>query len=400
MPSTLFATCLMAAACAAAGDPAMIDLYRAPEGIQSRWTSFENPTGAPGQGGQANRRGKGAAFRHVDAGETVTLLDMEGSGLVHRMWLTLSDRSPAALRSHVLRMYWDGAETPAVEAPLGDFFGHLLGHSRPFENALFSSPEGRSFNAVVPMPFRTRARITFTNESDTRLDQLFYDINLSLGVNHPDDVLYFHAHWRRERWTALGRDFDILPRVQGRGRFLGAHVGVIGHPDNVGWWGEGEVKMYLDGDGAYPTIVGTGTEDYVGTAYGQGEFVHRYQGSPVIDENARHYAFYRYHIPDPIHFQREIRVSIQQMGGADKAAVLDMIRRGVEITPVSVHDATHWTPLLERDLALDDPSVPNGWTNYFRRDDVCALALFYLDRPANELPRIAPVEKRVEALRE
>ena len=326
---------------------------------------------------------------------------VEGSGVIHRMWCTLSQRAPVDLRSYVLRMYWDNAARPAVEAPLGDFFGAILGEIRPFENEFFSSPEGRSFNFSLDMPFRSGARVTLTNESGQDLQQFFYDINYTLQ-EHPAPPLYLHAAWRRERYTTLKRDFEILPAITGKGRFLGAHIGVIGHPDNLGWWGEGEVKIFLDGDTDFPTLVGTGTEDYAGTGYLQGEYAHRYQGSLLIDNVNHYYAFYRYHVPDPIYFHKDIRVTLQQIGGAMQEFVKEMLAGGVEIQPISVGAENAYVNLLESDppKTLDDPDIPYGWTNYYRRDDVCAVAFFYLDAPENALPPIVPMEARVEAIGE
>ncbi|HDP35437.1 MAG TPA: DUF2961 domain-containing protein [Candidatus Hydrogenedentes bacterium] len=377
-------------------------LYEMRDDVQSRWISFENPTGEKGAGGKANQGAKGAAFKKIPAGEELVLMDVAGAGVINRMWFTMSNRSPRMLRSIVLRMYWDDAETPAVETPFGDFFGAILGEMKPFESELFSSPEGRSFNAFVPMPFRTRARITFTNDSEEDLSALFYDINYSIYETGLGEPLYFHATWRRERWTELGKDFTILPKIMGKGRFLGAHVGVIGHPDNLGWWGEGEVKIFLDGDEAFPTLVGTGTEDYVGTAYFQGEFSNRHQGSLLIDNVNMFWSFYRHHVPDPVFFHQDIRVTIQQMGGAMQEFVKEMLEKEVEIIPVSVATQDAFVSLLDSapPKKLDDDDVPYGWTNYYRRDDVSAVALFYLDKPENGLPRIAPREQRIAAVGE
>lgn len=152
-----------------------MNLYEKPDGVQTRWFSFENRGVERGQAGQSNQGAKGFAFNDLAAGETKTLLDIEGSGIICRIWMTVSDRSPEMLRSLKLEMFWDGAQTPAVSAPLGDFFGVGLGRRTPFECALFSDPEGRSFNCCIPMPFRTAAKVTLTNESDARLSHLFYD---------------------------------------------------------------------------------------------------------------------------------------------------------------------------------------------------------------------------------
>jgi hypothetical protein len=387
-----------------AGSVHAADLFRKPEGVKTRWTSFENPSGAPGQGGQANRGGKGHAFDSLKAGETKTLLDVQGCGTIERMWFTHTGRQqPEMLRALRLEMFWDGADMPAVSVPFGDFFGAILGRATPFENELFSNPEGRSFNCLIPMPFRTAAKVTLTNDSSVDLDKLFYDINYAFVPAHDDQALYFHATWRRERWTELMRDFEILPKLNGTGRFLGAHVGLIEHPDNVGWWGEGEIKIFLDGDTECPTLVGTGTEDYIGTGWGQGVFAHRYQGCLVADSETKQHTFYRYHIPDPVYFDTAIRVTLQQMGGASKAQVLAMLEKGVEIVPVSADYAGNFDPLLEHDppLDLERHAAPDtAWVNYFRRDDVAAVALFYLDMPGNSLERIADGQARTEGLTE
>ena len=377
-------------------------LYTKPAGAKTRWSSFENMNGAPGQGGQENRGGKGHAFDSLKAGETKVLLDVQGAGSIERMWFTHTGRrDPAMLRALRLDMNWDGASEPAVSVPFGDFFGAILGRPKAFENELFSNPEGRSFNCYIPMPFRTGAKVTISNDSTQDLEKLFFDIDF-LRTEHPsDDALYFHAVWTRNPKTALRQDFAILPEVKGSGRFLGAHVGVIGGKDYVGWWGEGEVKMYFDGDRDFATIVGTGTEDYIGTGWGQGVYANRFQGCLVADATNRQYTFYRYHVPDPIYFDASIRVTLQQMGGASKREVVGMLDKGVEILPVSVDTDDGFDMLLDKDPPVDvrkHPSWDSAWVNYFRRDDMSAVALFYLDRPTNGLPPIPPVEARTEAL--
>ncbi len=381
---------------------AQTSLYQMRDDVQSRWISFENLTGAKGGGGITNKGAKGAAFSPVPARSEKVLMDVEGTGVIYRMWFTMSDRTPKMLRSSVLRIYWDNAETPAVEVPFGDFFGAILGEMKAFESELFSSPEGRSFHVIIPMPFRTHARVVFANESDKDLSVLYYDINYSLQEKADEYMLYFHAAWRRERWTELEKDFAILPRISGKGRFLGAHIGIIGHPDNLGWWGEGEVKIYLDGDSDLPTLIGTGTEDYIGTAYGQGEFANRYQGSLLMDNENLFWTFYRHHVPDPIYFHEDIRVTIQQIGGAKQEYVKEMLAKGVAIKPISVATNDLFVKLLESDppKKIGDPGVPEGWTNYYRRDDVSAVALFYLDKPENGLERIAPLQERTVGIGE
>ncbi|MBL0740426.1 glycoside hydrolase family 172 protein [Chryseolinea lacunae] len=374
-------------------------LYDVPQKTKTRWSSFENPGAQSGMGGRENKGGKGHAFDEIAAKGSKVLLDYKGAGVVQRIWLTVNERSPAMLRSMRLEMYWDGAKTPAVSAPLGDFFGVGLGRRVPFESELFSDPEGRSFNCVIPMPFNTAARIVILNDADIPVT-LFYDVDLTTVDKHEKPVFFFHAYWNRELKTTLGRDFVVLPAVSGKGRFLGMNVGVIA--DSVyetSWWGEGEVKIFLDGDSDFPTLTGTGTEDYIGTAWGQGQYAHRYQGCPLADAKNRQWSFYRYHVPDPIYFQTQCKVTLQQIGGEMTDFVRRLKKNGAVLQPVSVAGST-FHKLLEMNPVPDlmDPTFPQGWTNYYREDDVSATAYFYLDKPANTLPAIAALPARTKNL--
>ncbi len=373
------------------------ELYRFPEGTQTRWQSFENRSGEKGKAGMENRGAKGHAMEAIPAGRTLTLLDARGSGVVRRMWITVSDRSPMMLRSLKIEAFWDGAGTPAVSAPFGDFFGVGLGRRVPFENEFFSDPEGRSFHCIIPMPFRRSARITVTNESDRDLPMIFYDVDYTLSPKEDRDALYFHCYWNRENPTLLERDFQILPKVTGKGRFLGMNVGVRANPAYGGsWWGEGEVKIFLDGDSGFPTLCGTGTEDYIGSAWGQGKFANRFQGCPVADEQKAEWAFYRFHVPDPVYFENDCRVVLPQIGGNSKEKVIEMVKAGIPMKPISVHNAPVFVKLLEMEPVpgLSDPELPDGWVNFYRQDDVSATAYFYLDRPENGLPALAPASTR------
>ena len=229
----------------------------------------------------------------------------------------------------------------------------------PFESALFSSPEGRSYNVTVPMPYRKGAKVLLVNESKAHA-LVWYDLNYTEVKRHPTDVMYFHAAWRREPRTELGKDFEILPRVRGKGRYLGANIGVIGSPDYRGtWFGEGEVKVYLDGDTALPTLVGTGTEDYIGSGWGQGEYRGRIHGSLVSDNTNDLYAFYRYHLDDPVYFHQDCRVTIQQIGNTTTERVREMLAKGVELKPVWVLD-THGGDVLN--LTGRRPASTSCWT--------------------------------------
>lgn len=375
-------------------------LYQFDDRLSSRWISFENPEGKKGAGGRENKGAKGHAWEEIMPGEQKVLMDLQGTGIIHRMWITVNNRSPEMLRGMRIDMYWDGEEKPAVSAPFGDFFGIGLGKTAVYETELFSNPEGRSFNSYIQMPFKTGAKIVVTNETAIRQPNIFYDINYSLLDTWQDDYLYFHAWWHRDTATIPGVDFEILPRVEGKGRFLGTNIGVNTNPayDQM-WWGEGEVKFYLDGDDALATLVGTGTEDYIGSAWSQGVYANLYQGCPVASKDTEEWAFYRYHIKDPIFFKENIRATIQVMGGGMKDQVLEVMRRenGPPILPVTVGWDTQVNLLDEGTTNYD--SVMDGWMNYFRSDDYSAVAYFYLNQPANELKPLQGLETRTANLK-
>lgn len=393
-------------------------LFAAPSPeVQTRYQNFENPKSLKGGGGVENHGRKGHAFDDLKAGETKTLFQADTSGVITHIWITVNSSAGGVLNPTILRgvridAFWDGAATPAITAPLGDFFGIGLGRANvPFECELFSSPGAKAFNCYVPMPFLKSARLTLTNESGVDITHIFYTITWQQQPLDPRDTLYFHATWRREPETVLGRDFAILPRVSGRGRYLGANLSVIpgtrygkvmwGTHEGIAWWGEGEVKLYLDGDREHATLVGTGTEDYPGTAWGMGTFNHRYQGILVSEEAG--FSFYRHHIPDPIFFHQDIRVTMQQIGGALKRQLLEMEKRVGPIRIVSVNTTQpprRFIKALDEGWSLADPRIdPEDWCNFEREgDDWAACAYFYLDRPENGLPPLQPAALRLAGL--
>ena len=327
-----------------------MNLFDKPRGVQTRWASFENQTAERNRGGLENKGGKGHPSDRLAAGGTVSLLDVAGSGTIRRIWMTISDRSADMLRSLRVDMFWDNATQPAVSCPLGDFFGVGLGQRVRFESGLFSDPEGRSFNCFVPMPFREAARLTLTNESSQDLPNLFYDVDFELNVEHTPEALYFHTHWHRESPNELGREFVILPQVRGSGRFLGCNIGVITdaiYEDN--WWGEGEVKIWLGTD-EHPTLCGTGTEDYIGTAWGQGTYAHRSQGCLVADRENGLWAFYRYHLDDAVYFDGGCKVAIQTIGGGIISKVIELQKKGAALIPVTIYPKGVPPPILLLDL--------------------------------------------------
>jgi Protein of unknown function (DUF2961) len=384
-----------------ATEPAGADLYHYRPAEQSRWATPENRSASKAGGGRENKGAKGHAWDRMKPGEAYVLADVQGAGTIDRIWITIDDRSPEALRGLKLEAFWDGSSKPAVSVPFGDFFLHGAGEMVPMETALFASPEGRSFVSYVPMPFRKGARLVLTNENGKPIN-IFYDVNYRASSSQSDDALYFHAIWRREKASKPGTDFAILPTIHGRGRFLGTSVTVLTNPAyEKSWWGEGEVKIYLDGDRDNATLVGTGTEDYIGTAWGQGAYINRYQGAPIASWDAGgRWTFYRFHLPDPIWFHDQIRVTIQQIGGAPKADVLRFKKAGAPLIPVSVDVGNRdggFASLLANGTPLENVKL-DGWTNYYRSDDVAAVAYFYLDQAAGQV-LIAPVSERTSQLR-
>lgn len=373
-------------------------LYEMPVNPQSRLSSFENPNGVKGNGGKTNKTAKGNAFEFMEPGETKNLLDIKGEGAIQRIWLTI-DHSPLKLRSLRLQFFWDGSNKPAVDVPLGDFFVYNLGKQVAFESALFSSGEGRSYNCFIPMPFKKAARVLLINEGKERV-KLYYDIDFLLH-KLPSNALYFHAYWNRQQSGQLGDDYVLLPKVEGKGRFLGISVGLNTDTSySKSWWGEGEVKMYLDGDSKYPTINGTGAEDYIGSAWGLGTFINQYQGCTIANDSTGQFCFYRWHLPDAIYFNKDIKVAIQQIGGWMKEDMKKLYQRGANFKAVTV-DGPRFVRLLDMDKPplLTDPDFPEGWVNFYRIDDYSSVSYFYLDKPASSVPALPSLDVRIKAVK-
>jgi hypothetical protein len=231
---------------------------------------------------------------------------------------------------------------------------------------------------------------------------VFYDIDFVQLQQPQANMLYFHAYWHRDTATELAKDFELLPQVKGKGRFLGVNVGVIANPvyENH-WWGEGEIKMYLDGDKNYPTLAGTGTEDYIGTGWGQGEFFNDYTGCLSANKDDAGWAFYRYHIPDPVFFKMDCKVVLPEMGSNKKELVAELQAKGVPLIPATIDDQQGYPkPLYTpgKITNLKEAPLPEGYIMFYRSDDVSATAYFYLDKPANDLPALQSLETRTYKL--
>ncbi len=297
---------------------------------QTRSISAENPDGAKGggakakpePGGPASDLGRGWKARPcitLPAGETVTLAEIKGPGVIGQIWMTVAE---VAYRNCLLRFYWDGETTPSVEVPLGDFFacGHAL--RTKIDSLAVAVNASGGMNCYWPMPFRKSARITIENQHIDKIDGFFYQINYSL-TDVPAEAAYFHAQWRRSVTTRECPEHTILDGVKGQGQYVGTYLAWTQMSD--GWWGEGEIKFFMDGDKDDPTICGTGTEDYFGGAWGfqtpqnpLGEtFTTAFLGYPLFvkgEGKVPKHGLYRWHIMDPVRFGKDLRVTMQALG--------------------------------------------------------------------------------------
>jgi hypothetical protein len=310
---------------------------------ETRSISPENLTGERGKGGMATEgTGAGCArdlgrgwkispSMRVAPGTTQVLADIEGSGAIQHIWLTPTGH----WRFSILRIYWDGQEQPSVECPVGDFFACGWQKFAPVYSLPVCVNPGSAFNCYWEMPFRKRCRMTLENIA-TEPMTVYWQIDYTL-TRVPEDAAYFHAQFRRVNPLPYKEVVTILDGVKGRGQFVGTYLawGV----NNNGWWGEGEIKFYLDDDRDFPTICGTGTEDYFCGSYDfdvevpddpitaraadrkrYQEFTTPYTGLPQVIRSDGHYqaqtrfGMYRWHVMDPVRFAKGIRVTIQALG--------------------------------------------------------------------------------------
>lgn len=345
---------------------------------KTRSINAENPTGVKGGGGkEASYLGpsrKGRPCLELQSGETVTLAEIDGTGVLQHIWITVTNQTEKGyfvLRDLVFRIYWDDEKTPSVEVPLGDFFccgfaTHCMVNSLP----IVVNPT-RGFNCYFPMPFRNKAKITIENQHPGPIEGFFYQVDYCLYDALPEETAYFHAQWRRQHVTEIAHDYVILDNIQGKGQYVGTYIALTALERY--WWGEGEMKFYLDGDVDYPTICGTGTEDYFGGAWG---FITK-EGSKAVENNYstpflgypfyansedcynNHFlgdcppmrGMYRWHILDPIRFEKDLKVTIQQIG---------VCNRGL----------------------------------FERQDDIASVAYWYQEEPHHKFPQLLSNEKR------
>ncbi len=299
---------------------------------ETRSISPENFTGEKGKGGMATLDEGSAAhaardlgqgwkvnpFVVIEPGETFTMAIIDGPGAIQHIWMTPTGNR----RFSIFRVYWDEEEYPSVEVPVGDFFANGWGGFAHVNSLAVTVNPGSAYNCYWTMPFRKKCKITMTN-IDEKPMRLYYQIDYTL-TEVPDNAAYLHAQFRRVNPLKYKEVYTIIDGVKGEGHYVGTYLcwGV----NNNGWWGEGEIKFYMDGDKEFPTICGTGTEDYFCGSYnfdvgGQyKEYSTAYAGLPQIIrpdgsyQAQQRFGLYRWHITDPIRFKKDLRVTIQALG--------------------------------------------------------------------------------------
>lgn len=299
---------------------------------QTRSISPENFTGEKGKAAMstdgpalpaAKDLGQGwkvSPYVFVPGNSTFTLAEIEGSGAIQQIWLT-----PAPLdrtREMIIRFYWDGEETPSVECPLADFFTCGWQEACQNNSLMVSVNPGSAFNCYWTMPFKKKAKVTIENLNKEQC-RIYYQINYVLG-NVPDNAAYFHAQFRRVNPLKAKDVVTILDGVKGKGHYVGTYM--AWEARSPGWWGEGEIKFYMDGDKEFPTIAGTGTEDYFCGSYNfhrNGKYVEYstpYAGllqvfpKDFYEKAGQRFGLYRWHVTDPIRFEKDLKVTIQALG--------------------------------------------------------------------------------------
>jgi len=300
---------------------------------ETRSISPENFSGAKGEGGMstdgpaassARELGQGwkvSPFINIGPRETAMIAEIDGPGAIQHIWLTVH---PIWWRRLVLRVWWDNEETPSIETPLGDFFANGWSQRCNISSIPVAVNPAGGFNSYWEMPFRKHARVEIENLTPESLTGLYYQVTYAL-TEVPDDPAYFHAQWRRSNPLPYMDVHTLIDGVRGHGHYVGTYLawGV----NNTGWWGEGEIKFYIDGDTEFPTICGTGTEDYFGGAWNfehppgeYGAYSTAYLGLPQVIKpdglyrSQQRFGMYRWHVPDPIRFRDDLRVTIQALG--------------------------------------------------------------------------------------
>ena len=335
------------------------NLPQAKDYVQKRSSSYD-------------RTGANADARLIAPGETLTVLDESGTGLITHVWFTIASHDPWHLKALVLRAYWDGEATPSVESPIGDFFGLGLGDYNLYQSIPLSVGSDKALNCYFPMPFQKHARITITNEGTIKTDAFYFNIDYrAYSKPLPPDQLYFHAQYRQANpnhgwtidWTSNGdprvndkpnlngEDNYVWMEATGRGHYVGVTMSILQNQDD--WWGEGDDMFLIDGE-SKPSINGTGSEDYFlgAWSFGAGPFSYGLYGAPVKgpEKAGSRTSVYRFHLDSPITFTESLRATIE-----------------------------------------------HGHANH-RSDDFFSVAYWYQTEPHAQFPHLPPLEERIPKL--
>lgn len=316
---------------------------------KTRMVSAENVYGKKGQGGMAlvsdepqddvvaigqdwrrreasrdlGQKWKVRPCIYLPAESTSCIMDVAGPGVIQHIWITVNNKLH---RDLILRIYWDGQEHPSVEAPLGDFFCTTWRTNAAVNALPINVNPTNGLNCYFPMPFRKHARITIENRSPEEQRGFFYAITYAETAVADDDA-YFHAQFRRTNPLPYKEDYLIVDGIEGKGQYVGTYM--AWQQNNHGWWGEGEIKFFMDGDGEFPTLCGTGTEDYFGGAWCfhknfSAPFLGYHEGNPHKAQAGDRHGLYRFHVMDPVRFEKDLRVTMQAIGWRSEGRYLPL----------------------------------------------------------------------------
>ncbi len=337
------------------------------QSIVTRVITGENPTGEKGKaamaepspGGPARELGKGwkcDPFTPLPAKKETTIAHIRASGIIKHIWMGLLDHDPN--RNMIIRFYWDGCQKPAVEVPFGDFFASANIEYWQINSLLVCRNPRSGYNTYFEMPFRNECKVTIENLSD-KDRAVAYEINLE-EREVPDDMLYFHGQFFRANPQPYKEEYPILDTIYGKGCYIGTYM-TYGITNN-GWWGEGEIKFYIDGDKEYPSICGTGTEDYFCGSWNfdvNGKYINYsspYSGfysweNDSLYKAVKRFSMYRWHITDPVYFENDLRIDIQLLGWRNDCRYLPLQSSDVSSVAYFYLDAPYANarPLLDAD---------------------------------------------------
>lgn len=349
---------------------------------RSRSINAENPNGEKGKAAMASsplgpaRKGS-PCLTDIRPGEKVNLANIIGPGIINHIWITVTNKTSESdryvLRDLVLRMYWEDEEKPSVECPLGDFFCCGFGQECNINSLPITVVPSRGLNSYFQMPFHKSARIELENQHANAISGFFYQIDFTLYDELPKDTGYFHAQWRRQKITELKKDYVIVDNIRGKGHYVGTYIGLTTLERY--WWGEGEVKFYVDDDEEFPTQCSTGMEDYFGGSWSfakqeNGKTIEQTYTTPYIgypyysrtdetihndyhnDDIMPQRGFYRWHIQDPVCFYENIKVTLQQIG----VGYQGLFERQDDLCSVA-----YWYQTLPHNLFPDFPTKEERW---------------------------------------